>query len=68
MNPPAQLILRAINAAKSAYLAIRIAGAAFDVYRVPVTLQTGIYAKARVAGACVRFGPHGKLRFECQTS
>lgn len=44
-----QLILRAINASRSAYLAVRLRADCFDTFRVRDMVQTAIYAKVRVA-------------------
>jgi hypothetical protein len=43
-----QLILRAINQARSAYFAVRLRVDCFDTFRVGEMVQTAVYAKVRV--------------------
>jgi hypothetical protein len=61
----AQLILRAINQARSAYFAVRLRPDCFDTFRVGEMVQTAVYAKAR-ARACRRAAARA-ARF-CQLS
>jgi hypothetical protein len=55
-GPPAagQLLLRAINPAKSAYAAIRLRSSCFDTFRVTEHLQLGVYSKVRDRAGCRR--------------